>query len=96
MTQNMHRNFLKTSDSVERNNCAVVSREHGQALETDMSNIKLHVELLKNEMMQAWRDAADEVVEQDTREECLMKLDDLTSVLGETREALLDVGNESS
>jgi hypothetical protein len=50
--QDLHHKSAKTRDAVERSNYAVVLRDHGWAIETDISIIKRHVEML---MMRLFR-----------------------------------------
>jgi hypothetical protein len=56
--QNVRQEYEKATNSEERSECATVLREHGVALETDLSIIKLNAELLNDEILETWIDAA--------------------------------------
>jgi hypothetical protein len=66
----------------------VVLREHGTELETDLGIIKLNAELINDERLEAWVDAASSAAERQARKECLQSL---TAKLGNLEECVAEL-----
>jgi hypothetical protein len=72
--QNKSRKYEANSGSEARRNYAIVLREHGKALETDLGIIKLTARLITGERLETWTNEAADFVECEARARCLEEL----------------------
>lgn len=56
--ENVRRKYAKTTDVIEKSEYATVIREHGIALETDLSIMKLNADFVPDERLEMWVDEA--------------------------------------
>tara|TARA_R110002003_G_scaffold534_9_gene20281 strand:+ start:5520 stop:5936 length:417 start_codon:yes stop_codon:yes gene_type:complete len=95
--QDKSRKYEAASDPEARRLYAIVLREHGEALETDLGIIKLTAGLITDERLEAWIDEAAEAMEHDARakrlEELMAKLQGLEAAMSELGSALVGEGD---
>jgi hypothetical protein len=89
--QNVRQKYEKATNSEERSECATVLREHGVALETDLSIIKLNAELLSDEILETWIDAATSAAEKRLRKQ---QVQDLTTKMYNLEQTMADLEDE--
>ncbi|OAL04337.1 hypothetical protein IQ06DRAFT_343770 [Phaeosphaeriaceae sp. SRC1lsM3a] len=72
--ENVRRKYAKTTDAIEKSEYATVLREHGIALETDLSIMKLNANFVPNARLVMWIDEALSVADRADRKARLIQL----------------------
>jgi hypothetical protein len=87
---NVHEKHKKTIDADEKRDCAVILRDHGAALETELAIIQLKSELVTDERCKAWIDAASSAAQRTRRKK---QLEILTTKMQFVATAMVDLRN---
>jgi hypothetical protein len=95
--KNLYWKYAKSSDPAEQSDYAVILREHGVALETDLGIIKLDAELITDERLETWINGAlvdaEMAARKDRLDRLMMKMVDLEEAMAELREGLVGDGD---
>jgi hypothetical protein len=89
--QNVRQKYEKATNAEEESECATVLREHGVALETDLSIIKLNAEFLSDEILETWIDAATSANEKRRRKQ---QVQDLTTKMYSLEQTMADLEDD--
>lgn len=91
--ENLYNKHKKSTDVAERSDYAVVLREHGVALETDLGIIKLDAEHITDERLETWVNGAladaERTARKDRIDRLMKKMADLEEAMAELREGMV-------
>lgn len=100
VVRNVHEKYMKLTDPTEKNEYRVVLREHGAALETDLSIIRLNADFITDERLEDWVRGADSASGRAARKAHLQilteKMEELQEAMAGLWDGILSVDNEST